>query len=169
MAKPYYKLKVSGVGKSQQIRSETRASIPGFEFGVKLSGIAAADILNGIEKGIQQANEIIATKLSDALDEAMMSAVWSWNKGSRDIVDTGELMRSKNITVDGNRINISYNVPYAGLVHYGGYIAPYGNRSIEKVYIPARPWVDSVVLGGGPTPQFDFEKIYTEAIERAFP
>lgn len=169
MAKPYAKLKVKGVGTPKQIRSVTSATIPGFEFGLKLSGIDAADILTGIEEGVQNANQIIASRLGEALDEAMSSAVWSWDDGTRDIVDTGKLMSSRNVTVDGNRISISYDVPYAGLVHYGGYIVPYGNKSVEKVYIPARPWVDSVVMGGGPVPQFNFEEIYAQAIERAFP
>lgn len=168
MGKPYYKVKTSGVGTFKQIRSTTTASIPGFKFDLKLSGIDAADILRGIEKGIDEASQIVASKLGEALDDAMESAVWRWNGGSRDIIDTGELKASRSITVISNRIEISYNVPYAGIVHYGGYILPYGNPNASKVYLPARPWVDSVVLGRGPVPQFDFEAIYIAAIEAAF-
>jgi hypothetical protein len=168
MAKPYYKVQTAGVGTRKQIRSTTMASIPGFDFSVKLSGVDAADLLQGIEEGIENASMIVAEKLSEALDNAMESAVWNWNGGARDIIDTGELRDSKSVKVQGNRIEISYNVPYAGLVHYGGYILPYGNQSAQKVYLPARPWVDSVILGRGPIPQFDFEAIYAAAIEAAF-
>ncbi len=95
--------------------------------------------------------------------------MWAWRDGgARDIIDTGKLKASRKITVEGRRIDISYDVPYAGIVHFGGYILPYGNPNAEKVYLPARPWVDSVALGGGPVPKFDFERIYAETIEKVF-
>lgn len=109
---------------------------------------------------------LIAQKLSDALDQAMEAAVWRWENGTRDIVDTSRLRSSKSITASGDGIDVVYNAPYASLIHYGGYILPYGNQSAEKVYIPPRPWVQSVISGGGPVPQFDFAAVMREALRR---
>ncbi len=162
--------RVSGVGQSKQIRRTTSSGggIP-IEWDIKLSGNPAADILTGVEEAIKIANEIIAQRLGEALDAAIDSAVWAWGAdGPRDIYDTGKLKASRQISINSNKIVISYNVPYAGIVHFGGYILPYGNPNAKKVYLPARPWVDSVVLGGGPVPKFDFESIYTQAIEDVF-
>lgn len=171
MAKGKSRVKVSGVGLSKQIRTSTKISgaISGFKTDIKLTGIDAADILTGIEEGISDANKIIAEKLGEALDQAMEAAVWAWNDGaSRDIIDTAALKASRRITVESSRLSITYDLPYAGLVHYGGYILPYGNKNAQKVYVPARPWVEAVVVGGGPVPKFDFESIYIDAIEKAF-
>lgn len=110
----------------------------------------------------------IAEKLKDALDQALSSPVWSLPKGEdQDLVDSGRLKASGSVTATENGITISYSAPYANLIHYGGYILPYGNESAQKVYIPPRPWVQSVVAGGGPVPQFDFAAIIREAVRRA--
>lgn len=162
--------RVSGVGKKQQTRRvvSSGGGIP-IEWDIKLAGNAAADILTGMEEGVKIANEIIAQKLGEALDAAIDSAVWKWRDGGpRDIYDTGKLKASRNISINSNKIVITYDVPYAGIVHFGGYILPYGNPNAKKVYLPARPWIDSVVIGGGPVPKFDFESIYVQAIEDAF-
>lgn len=163
--------KVSGVGQSKQIRLTATSRMRGIpiDFNVKLAGNPGADLLVTAEKGVAEANRIIADMLAIALDEAMESVVWMWSDGaSRDIIDTGALKKSRTITVEGPRIMISYNLPYAALVHYGGYVLPYGNRNAQRVYLPGRPWVQSVVLGGGPIPRLNFEEIYEQAIERAF-
>ena len=47
----------------------------------------------------------------------------------------------------GSEIIVSYSEPYAALIHYGGYILPYGNPNADKVYIPPRPWVESTLKG----------------------
>jgi hypothetical protein len=121
---------------------------------------ASAIILKAAEDAIPG----IIVSLGQALDRAMMSGVWSWDDGVRDIVDTGRLMASRAITVSGNVISIDYDVPYFGIIHFGGYIIPYGNERAEKVYIPARPWVTYVVEGGGPVPQFDFDAAFRDAL-----
>ena len=121
-------------------------------------------IKNTIDAEIKKALPIVAQKLGAALDIAMMSSAWNWSSGTRDIVDTGELMRSRSITIQGNTLIISYNVPYFGIVHFGGYIAPYGNEKAQKVYIPARPWITAVTQGNGPVPAFNFEEAYREAL-----
>lgn len=116
-----------------------------------------------INEEIKKAMPIVAEKLGLALDAAMMSAIWNWSDGSRDIIDTGELMRSRNIAIQDNKLIISYNVPYFGIVHFGGYVAPYGNSKTKKMYLPARPWVTAVIYGGA-VPAFDFEAAYREAL-----
>lgn len=171
MARNKASFKISGVGKSQQTRRDVITASGDINFGMKvrLTGFDAADLLAGFEEGIDRANQIIAQRLGEALDDALESAVWGWREGgSRDIIDTGKLKRSRQIVVEGKNIRISYDVPYAGLVHFGGYILPYGNEYAEKIYVPGRPWLDSVILGGGPVPKFDFESIYEQAIEQAF-
>ena len=36
---------------------------------------------------------------------------------------------------------------YAAIVYYGGYIHPYGNPDV-KIFMPARPWIKHVLIGG---------------------
>lgn len=98
--------------------------------------------------------------LKDALNDAMESPVWGWDGDNRDIVDTGKLKASLKIYVDSDDdIHIMYGEDYAAIVHYGGYFSPFGRRNVN-LYYPGRPWVSSVLEGGGPVPQFDFEGEY---------
>lgn len=99
----------------------------------------------------------LAQEVKGALDAALRSSVWAWKNGVRDIYDTGELASSGEVSAGAGGIIVSYGAPYANLVHNGGYIYPYGNKKARPVYLPARPWVSSVLYGGGPVPQFDFE------------
>ena len=131
---------------------------------LKLTGYKPSDFNRDLNKAVKTANQLIAEKLRIALDEAMMSTAW----GGKDIIDTGRLMSSLSLTSSSRGISLSYGEPYAAFVHYGGDITPYGNQSLEKVYIAGRPWVDSVLRGGGPVPKFDFESIYRQAIESVF-
>lgn len=118
-------------------------------------------VLREIEKAFDQASAIMVSRLGDALDAAMSSTAWPSGK---DIIDTGKLISSRRITYKNGSIDIAYNVPYFGIVHFGGYIHPYGNKNAEKIYIPGRPWITYTVEGGGPVPQFDFEGLYEEAL-----
>lgn len=106
----------------------------------------------------------VADKLSLELDNAISSSVWSWSGGTRDIVDTGALKASKDVRVVDDDIKISYGEPYAALMHYGGYIRPYGNQNAQKVYIPGRPWIGALLKGNGPIPRFDFDSVFSEAM-----
>lgn len=107
--------------------------------------------------------EYTALYLGKALDAAMDASVWRWRDGSRDIIDTGELKSSLSIISNSKGLTIDYGAAYAALVHYGGYIIPYGDPKNKPVYLPPRPWVQSVIFGGGPVDQFDFEAIYNKA------
>lgn len=127
----------------------------------------AKQVTTRIARAINNATPMVAKALKQALDEAIKAGVWQWNDDVRDIYDTGELMDSGQVIIDGNGIKIIYDAPYAMLVHYGGYISPYG-RMTEKVYLPPRPWIEATLLGGGPVPKFDYISLYRKAIEEEF-
>lgn len=117
-------------------------------------------------KSWEKAADQVDTMLSDWLDKAMERQTWNWPRGTyrrggsgyvspglRDIVDTGELQRSKKIKSESlaTRRNtlISYSAQYASYVHNGAYIIPYGNTNAQRVYTPARPWIYYAVIGMG--------------------
>lgn len=92
------------------------------------------------------------------LDEAMDTPSWSWSGTTlrengesvgtpRNIVDTGRLKSSKKVTTSFGstqaKWTVRYGTPYANLVHYGGYIAPYGRKG-DTAYVPGRPWIKLV-------------------------
>ena len=108
------------------------------------------------EEAIDMVLGKLALEVKAALDAAIKAPVWAWSSGSRDIFNTGELMQSGKVTVTGDGIQVSYSAPYANLVHNGGYIYPYGNKKLRPIYLPGRPWVTSVLQGGGPVKAFDF-------------
>lgn len=132
-----------------------------FDFDVKpQKNIDAVDEEAILAEAKSQINAImpkLATEVEAALTNALKSNVWSWKGGSRDIYDTGKLASSVTVTAKSDGIDVSYSAPYANIVHNGGYIQPYGNASARPVYLPPRPWVSSVLYGGGPVPQFDFD------------
>ena len=99
-------------------------------------------------------------ELTRALTAALRSSVWAWNDGARDIYDTGRLANSVNISMSSGSLVVKYDAPYANIVHNGGYIFPYGNELARPVYLPPRPWIDSVLYGGGPVPRFDFNEFF---------
>ena len=145
-----------------------RASI-NFKTGLQINKVSldATGILNRLQGAIGRANARITVDLKAALDAALRAGVWSTPGGVRDIYETGELLSSGSVTLSPNGVTVSYDAPYAALVHYGGYIHPYGNMS-ARVYLPPRPWLDSVMRGGGPVPEFDFKRYYLEEIEAEF-
>ena len=55
-----------------------------------------------------------------------------------------------------DHVSATYNSPYANLVHYGGYVTPYGNPDAAAVYVPGRPWIKAATQGtyGAPPPRF---------------
>ena len=134
---------------------------------IELRKFPEAEIMAGFERAINRGSSRIALDLKAALDSAIKSPVWPTTEGRADIYETGELMESGSVEVTRNGVMISYDAPYAALVHYGGYIAPYGN-STRKVYLPARPWVKAVLNGMPGVPEFNFAKYYREEIEAEF-
>jgi phage gpG-like protein len=150
-------------------------SIKRFSTSIRLPGVAlkvsGIDSINSkaarLIQGLNSSRSLIAEKLKDALDQALESSVWSGGgREDSDLVDSGRLKNSGSVVATEKGISIRYDAPYAALIHYGGYILPYGNKSTEKVYIPPRPWIQSVIRGGGPVPQFDFAAVMREALRR---
>ena len=118
------------------------------------------------------------------LDEAMEESTWTWSGSTirsngttvsspRNIVDTGKLKNSKKITtsfgVTQGKYAVRYDAPYANLVHFGGYIQPYGNSSASSVYVPGRPWITLVFredMNDGDSDRFNFlEEVKEQVIQ----
>ena len=145
---------------------------------------AKAAMKKALTRGIQQGGAAIESSLKQALDRAMESPSWGWTgtvtkrrNGSetgspRDIVDTGRLQASGKVVasylVTKTKFEVRYTAPYAQLVHQGGYIQPYGRRDRDTVYLPARPWIRSVMLGENGFEKFDVDGIMNEAISKAW-
>jgi hypothetical protein len=136
-------------------------------FVVELDDQQVTKLPRRFKDAINRANQRIITALKGALDNALRANVWPGLDGNTDIYDSGELLESGRVTLDGNGLEISYDAPYASLVHFGGYIIPYGNTS-ARVYLPARPWVRSVLTGNGPVPKFDFREYYLQELQKEF-
>jgi hypothetical protein len=124
-------------------------------------------------KAHQAGVKAVEDKIGFALDKAVRSKTWVWRDGAtRDIVDTGKLLRSRQLKVQYLQtkavIGIQYTAPYATLVHYGGAIQPYGNRNAATVLIPARPWIDAIFEGSYGIEKFDLSKPYNAAFKAAF-
>lgn len=119
-------------------------------------------VLDEIQKIFDEASARMIEELGEALDMAMASTAWPSGK---DIIDTFRLIASRKVSYNKDGfIDITYDVPYFGIVHFGGYIRPYGNEHAQKVYIPGRPWIEYTVEGRGPVPQFDFDGVYEKII-----
>lgn len=122
------------------------------------------DLVRSIERAITVGTENVGLQLEKKLDESMQSSGWGWTEGTRDIVDTGKLMNSVKIDVSARGISVNYDEPYAAIVHYGGYIQPYGDSTRRPVYIPGRPWISSLLDGEGPVQPIDYEQAYYKAL-----
>ena len=98
----------------------------------------------------------LAPEIKQALTNAMNAKAYDWDYGDGDIVQSGTLRDSVQVTADNESILVTYSASssgdgydYAAIVYYGGYIHPYGNPNI-KIYMPARPWIKHVLVGGYP-------------------
>jgi len=175
-----YSIKMIGVTKAQKILKDVRnrltvglknlegksveLEIPGISITFSIKKDEVTPLLDRLPKIMKAAHKesvkALAGLLEEALNNAMESSVWDWGSDNRDIIDTGKLKDSLKIYVDSDDdIHIMYGEDYAAIVHYGGYFNPFGNKEVKQYY-PGRPWVSSVLEGGGPVPQFDFEGEY---------
>lgn len=107
---------------------------------------------------------IVANELYIAFGLAMEAPVWQWDFGDGDIIDTGDLRDSLNIVVTPEGLQVIYTEEYAAYVYYGAYINPYGNPNV-KIYMPPRPWIKAVLMGGGPVEKFDLTGTYRRNFE----
>jgi phage gpG-like protein len=124
-------------------------------------------------EGMIKSAAYVQRDLRVALDQAMDSSVWSWDRNTlrtngstagtvRDIVDTGKLrgsltIKEKNLKTK-TTLSIQYKAPYAALVHYGGAVVPYGNVNASTVLIPARPWIEATLRGTHGIQKFSMSK-----------
>lgn len=136
-----------------------------FESESEQADIDTKAIQEMMEKRIESVSGELVASISEALQSALKSSVWSWRGGSRDIYDTGELASSGSVTFTSGRLEVTYKAPYAQIVHDGGYIFPYGNTAARPVYLPGRPWIRSVLYGGGPVDRFDFAGFFKKALD----
>ena len=98
----------------------------------------------------------LAPEIKQALTNAMNTKAYQWDYGDGDIVQTGELRDSVQVTADSESIVVTYSASssgdgtdYAAIVYYGGYIHPYGNPNVQ-IFMPGRPWIKHVLVGGYP-------------------
>ena len=157
---------------SKKVKAKEKLTIPvfGFSFPMVLGIRVEATFLDPVNEekitgeAMQKIDEFmpeLKMELTAALNGALTASVWAWKDGGmRDIVDTGQLAATLSIETSGSGVKVSYSSPYANLVHNGGYIQPYGNKAARPIYLPARPWVKSVMEGGGPVPQFDIQEFF---------
>jgi len=154
---------------------------------IKAAGSTKAIVKDAFVVGSLRGSSQVERELPTKLSEAMASSVWGpfspkypyYRKngelvggGNRDLIDTGRLhdslklktsfMATKTVT------QIEYTAPYAALVHYGGAIQPYGNPNLPTVLLPGRPWITSLLAGGGPIEQYNINAIYEKAIQESF-
>lgn len=120
-----------------------------------------------LTRGMSNGASRVETKLSQLLDQAMESSTWGpfapkqWyyrkngevaGDGTRNLIDTGKLKKSKKVKTEylqtKTKTSVTYTSPYAAITHYGGAIRPYGNKNAATVILPARPWIDAVIVGG---------------------
>ena len=123
---------------------------------VSLKDISFAGIPEQWQKQIidRMKNNLSAEQgtVREMLDQAMEANVWTWISDTRNIIDTAALKESLTIRMNGFGLIVSYSMPYAAIVHYGGIMKN------GQVY-PARPWAESVLLGGGPVSQINWVKV----------
>jgi len=127
--------------------------------------------------GIIKGMAAVEKALKPALDAAINS-LWEWNRNPvwrdgtqpgnpRDIVHTGKLRDSQSFKTSFLKtkanLAISYKVPYAAFVYYGGVMQPYGNKNAPSVIIPGRPWIEAILNGTHGQEKFDFVGIFNDA------
>jgi hypothetical protein len=150
---------------------------------IKSSGLNEKLIGRALVAAQLSASTEIERNLPMVLDKAMGSPVWEWSGRAtfrqngeiagtpRDIIDTGHLASTLKLTTKFMatkvQTKIAYSAPYAGLVHNGGAILPYGDSNRNTVLIPGRPWIDAVMKGGvSGIEKYDYKGIYQAHVEK---
>jgi hypothetical protein len=136
-----------------------------------------------ISKGMGNSRTIIKSTLSEALHKALEGSYWNWPNETlrkngrivsspRNIVDTGKLKKSQKVVTSYKggtlAVAISYSAPYAGIVHYGGYVRPYGNVNARLASYPQRPWVHGVLRGEYGVDKYNMNEHLERAIAAAW-
>ena len=115
---------------------QVKADIAYPNFDLNVDTDAVKDLQRDLEASVGSFCSYMSTDLKVKLDASIEAY---------GVVDTGALKNSLIIETTQNSVDISYNVPYAALQQYGGYVLPYGNRNAQPVYITPRPWLDAVL------------------------
>lgn len=130
--------------------------------------IPSAEIYRYLDRVLDETKDIfldiVSSEIGGYLDNAMSSSIWG--SSDPDIIDSGRLRDSLDISRSSDGFSISYDAPYAALIHYGGYIVPYGNTAASRVYITGKPWMESVVFGNGPLPGYDYQDAFNRAVAK---
>lgn len=107
-----------------------------------------------LDDAVDRAFKRLVTEFKNLQIEQLETVKWSWYRNTkrqsgqvvgspRDIVDTGKLRDSLNITdVNDSHVRYKYDEEYAGLVHQG--FDGIGKAGSPENY-PARPWVTTTV------------------------
>lgn len=131
--------------------------------GIKISSSEIKDVISSkVNLVLSKFTQIVISELTIRIKEAFYQV---WPSTSSDIISSGELLDSLNIQITTKGLSITFDAPYASIIHYGGYIVPYGNKNAERVYLAPRPFLD-VILGraNGPVSSYDFQDALTRAI-----
>lgn len=138
--------------------------------------------ITAFQQGKEDGMNELKLQTTFALFTSLRSEKWFWPNitarengtivdSPRNIVDTSRLMFSQSVTTQNmktkSQLKISYSVPYAAIVHYGGVIRPYGNRFANSVVYPARPWVQAILEGTYGQKKLPIKKILEESIRNA--
>ena len=139
------------------------------EFSKQDTAKRRAAVNKAITKGVVKGIGYVEKGLREALNAAMSSSVWGPSiakipykrkngttmKAGKlaNLIDSGKLRDSLELKAKflqtKSELAVRYKMPYANMIHYGGVIYPYGNKNgASSVILPARPWVEAVMVGG---------------------
>lgn len=149
-----------GLDKIDKLKIEAKGNIDTPKASLKISNFDNQAGVDAIKDAVNKTITNASVDLKQKLAAAMASSAWG---EMGDIIDSGDLRDSLNLVINGSQIEVSYDSPYANLIHYGGYIVPYGNNKVDKVYIPGRPWVEAVFTGNGPVDPIDVPDIWNKS------
>ena len=150
---------------------------------IKKAGAEKSAAVKAFQKAHLQSSTQVVEELTPLLNTALTANIWEWPRDTnrknggvagtiRDITDLGTLARSLNIQnkflQTKSVTKIQYTAPHARMVYYGGAIQPYGNKSAATVFVPGRPWIESVLRGENGLPKYDIYKVYEQNMARAW-
>ena len=175
-----------GLAKIKPFKAKAEIKLPS-KADIKKAGADNDKSRKAITQGTLRGSVIVERELPKQLDNSMQSSVWGpfspkfpyYRKngelvgaGTRDLIDMGTLHDSLSIKTTFLQtkvvMSIEYSAPYARFVHNGGAMQPYGNPNAPTRIIPARPWVTSTLVPGGPVPHYDYMTVYNTEIANAW-
>lgn len=112
-----------------------------------------------IDKAINTAFDKTCDRLSQAFDDAIADEIYSWPRETkrrngriagktRDIIDTGELLESKQVARSANAAEFSWDTEYSAAVHEGA-------TTRSGAELPARPWTEKAMEEVNPQEVFE--------------